>query len=343
MLPDKTNPREKTLFIGNGLNRCLDIGINWGDLLNDIASTLGVSYNDKIDMPLEFERIVNEYLKRNNTGSGRKDNSATYLNIKKNVASSLSVNGTLGNCVHKNIPFNIVRNIITSNYDTILEQAYDELNRVPFIEPQPNNRIKYLVTSVYDDENIAFYHPHGIRTCANSICLGYEHYMGLVELIRGKSNQKVKNIGNKRLSPPYSMRIHRILDQRDPKTNESWEKFYTSDLAFVGFGLPACESDIWWLLTHRASVYYSNYMQCGDLIKNHIIYYDIIDAYQDEINENYNRYLSPKHILLKDLHVEVRLIGRRKHEEESNSYENAYNAILSELKDPNNWRPGPRF
>ncbi len=50
------------LLICNGLTKCLPSGIPWGNLLENIANQYGVSYNPDIAMPLEFERIVNEYL-----------------------------------------------------------------------------------------------------------------------------------------------------------------------------------------------------------------------------------------------------------------------------------------
>ena len=49
---------DKTLLIGNGLNRTLKSSISWEDLLDDIANEYGVEHIDNLPMPLEFERIV---------------------------------------------------------------------------------------------------------------------------------------------------------------------------------------------------------------------------------------------------------------------------------------------
>ena len=35
------------------------------------------------------------------------------------------------------------------------------------------------------------------------------------------------------------------------------------------------EIDIWWLLTYRASLYYSNRYNCRNLIANRIVYHDV--------------------------------------------------------------------
>ncbi len=331
---------ENTLFVGNGLNRCLEGGIAWGDLLENIAIQLGVSYNKEIEMPLEFERIVNEFLKKSN--GSRIDMSPTYYAIKAQISAAMQAPVTLGTCVHKSIPFNKIRNIITSNYDLILEQAYYETEKKTFAQgPIPKNVTKYLLGVTNDDEKIAFYHPHGIVTVPSTICLGYEHYMGLVERIRNSSNSKVKGSTKKPLPLPHELKIQRILNGKDSITNESWEKFYTSNLAFVGFGLWTCESDIWWLLTHRAYLYYSNYENIGDLIKNHITYYDIVNPRLSDVVEKDNHYelknprdyYSDKHKLLEGMHVEVRLrvVGP------TQSYTDVYKSILDELKDEKSW------
>lgn len=340
------NGKKKTLFIGNGLNRCLSNGIAWGDLLKDIAAKYSVPYEKNIEMPLEFERIINEYLKRSNCGPLRQDMTAFYYAIKLDVANAVQYSQPLGKCVHKNIPFKIIDNIVTTNYDTILEQAYYEYNGKKYSCPEVSKKhIKYYLNPTLSDENVTFYHPHGIVTHPSSICLGYEHYMGLVETIRDKSNSKAKkdSKGNN-LSTP-GMKIARILNGDDPLTNESWEQFYTSDMAFIGFGLPNCESDIWWLLTHRAYLYYSDYQIAGDLIDNHIIYYDVVTpdtkiTIDDVVFKNgHYEFVNPvasysnKHKLLSGMHVEVRLriVGP------DQTYEDVYKSILEELSDKASW------
>ncbi len=345
---------QHTLFIGNGLNLCLKGSISWGDLLGKTANQLGVIHDPNIEMPLEFERIINEFLKKCNLGDNRTDMSGTYYAIKAQISAAMQISGSLGNCIHKSIPFDIINNIITTNYDMVLEQAYYEKKGQIFTLPSSiNKKTKYYLQPTMSDEIITFYHPHGIITHPSSICLGYEHYMGLVETIRSKSNAKTKKDSQGNFLPVREMKISRILRGDDPYTNESWEKFYTSDMAFIGFGLPSCESDIWWLLTHRAYIYYSNHDLIGDYIKNHIIYYDVINLEQNEYNYNeiiegkYNclEYKNPrehynnKHKLLDGMHVEVRLriIGPNK------TYEDVYRSILDELSDLSSWKPSDGF
>ena len=73
---------DKTLLIGNGLNRTLKSSISWEDLLDDIANEYGVEHIDNLPMPLEFERIVNTILRKSSNPS-----SQIYNDIKKKIAN----------------------------------------------------------------------------------------------------------------------------------------------------------------------------------------------------------------------------------------------------------------
>ena len=53
---------DNCLLIGNGLNRTLKSSIAWSDLLEEIAVDFCVEHVSDIPLPLEFERIVNDYL-----------------------------------------------------------------------------------------------------------------------------------------------------------------------------------------------------------------------------------------------------------------------------------------
>lgn len=122
--------------------------------------------------------------------------------------------------------------------------------------------------SVGKINGIDFFHAHGCIIAPTTICLGYEHYMGTIEKIRNDINRAPKDIGCKNIAA--------ILKGIIEPANTWAEKFYTSDVHIIGFGLYECEADFWWLLTHRASMYYAN--EGGqDLIRNTIMYYDVFD------------------------------------------------------------------
>lgn len=72
---------EKTLLIGNGLNRTLQFSISWSELLCDIAKEHNVEYIPDLPMPLEFERIINTILKKSDVPNSQKTKLLTMMSL----------------------------------------------------------------------------------------------------------------------------------------------------------------------------------------------------------------------------------------------------------------------
>ena len=233
---------ENTLLVGNGLNRTIS-DIAWGNLLESIASVFDVEYNPKISMPLEFERIVNARMKKNFDSPTV---NSTISSAKKMVADEIKKFTLPHEAIHRNLPKLNMNNVITTNYDYMLEYAFDDGYKY-------DNTLlkKYLFENTCTINGTDFYHIHGVCHNTNSMCLGYEHYMGLVEHLRADLNTKKDN----KLT---EMAIKRILYGEDSPKNTWGEKFYTSNIAIVGLELSDAEADLWWLITHRAFLYYSD-------------------------------------------------------------------------------------
>lgn len=311
-----SNNYETTLFIGNGLNRTLTGGVEWSQLLKKISEKYHTDFYKNQDMPLEFERIINEYLQNSKNVFYEKDRKDIYKNIKSEIANIVMNADLDDDCIHKSIPFDSVNNIITTNYDHLLEKAYVKTSIIPLDNKNISN-IKYLNErfAYSEDEKISYFHAHGSMKYPNTICLGYEHYMGIVEHLR-----KSINSGKKK------MRIIKILKGEDNPQNTWGEKFYTSNMAIVGFGLPSCETDIWWLLNHRAYLYNTNYDNIRSFLNNKIVYYEIVNDDFFDNDKDYNS-IKYKHKLLENLHVDVKVKKLVK-----NDYKLKYQEILDEVK-----------
>ncbi len=310
---------ENTLFIGNGLNRCLSNGVAWANLLEETANKYQTSFFADTEMPMEFERIVNEYLQNSystNIGLDRKD---IYKEIKENIAQLVTSDVLDENSIHKKIPFGSIQNIITSNYDFLLEEAIGSVNWIKF---KKNKKYLEEKTATSQDGKISIFHAHGMANYPDTICLGYEHYMGVVERLRSSINRNHKKAKD--------IDICEILTKRTKEKNTWGEKFYTSNVAFIGFGLPFCETDIWWLLTHRAYLFNTNNNQIRNALKNTIVYYDIIEEGKKE-----DAKLLYKHRLLENLHVVVRT--KRKTQDES--YTEKYRDMFNEIENGSCWEP----
>ncbi len=73
---------QEAILVGNGLNRALDERDSWNSLLERVAKSRNIEFCKTISMPLEFERIVNEYLKIESSPSPK-----IYNDIKKEIAT----------------------------------------------------------------------------------------------------------------------------------------------------------------------------------------------------------------------------------------------------------------
>lgn len=310
---------DNCLLIGNGLNRCLDSGIPWGNLLKEIAEERAVDYCPDISMPLEFERIVNNCLKKE-----KKPTNNIYMEIKKAVSDKIRFAKITGDTPHNELKKLPIQSIITTNYDTLLEQVFDK-NYV--IENIPSGT-KYLTKETTTIQSIKFYHPHGIALYPKTICLGYEHYIGITQKLRGEINTTKKNVGKKN--------IYSLLAGNAESINIWGKLFYTSNIGIIGLGLYDCEVDLWWLLTHRASLYYSDYEGIRDLLKNRIVYYSVVDDITkvDDFEEKQRlSAIKSQHYKKKLLEGEHVIVKEYLLSENDNSYVRAYLRIFEDIKE----------
>ena len=335
---------ERSLLVGNGLNRCLEGGIAWGSLLEEIAKKYKVNYNNEILMPLEFERILNACMEKEaKENNNQEDLSSLYRTIKEQIADRMKKASLPEESIHKNIPYSSFNNILTTNYDLLLEKALEKaLPHNKIINTIIGSNEKYIFHETAQIDEILFFHPHGIVNSPDSICLGYEHYMGVVEKLRnnyngmisGKSKRDQGRIKKLEEGKIREKRICRILREIDAPLNEWGEKLYTSDVYIVGLGLTECESDLWWLLTHRASLYYSNYHSIRDVLKNKIIFYDVIndikadDSEEEEYRSRQEQSQRNRHDLLRHTHVEVVTYSLNKYE---GNYKSIYEEVFKQI------------
>lgn len=305
------------LFVGNGLNRCLKSRVSWGDLLEGIAQSFNIKYEKEISFPMEFERIVDTYLAEH---SEEKDE--IYRKVKGLIVEKIRDYKLPKDAIHRKIIDLNIDGILTTNYDYLLEYVYSTNFKQKDLT---TNKYLFNKTSTQKllnrENNIDFYHVHGMLNSVQSICLGYEHYMGIIEKIRKEINSKENNAKE-------NMKIKKILCGEAERNNTWSELFYTSNIYIVGFGMYECESDIWWLLTHRAYLYYSDYCGLKHKIQNHIVYYNTVTEEEQDKPENLNKIK-----LLKSYHVEV--VEHDVHKDEAGlqfDYIAAYDEVLKDIK-----------
>lgn len=291
-----------SILIGNGLNRCLSNGVSWGDLLQSITDKYEVEHNPEISFPMEFENIANQILHKEQYYS---KGDLIYTELKMKIINLIDSLDDKEFSLHRKFMNLPVKSVFTTNYDYLLEKNTDiNFSKSLYYRKNIVGNNKYNLNQKIHVVNKDFYHIHGEMWYPQSICLGYEHYSGTLQNLRTALSSKTKGI------PKIALAL-----SNNTSVNIWAEKFFTDNIYIVGLGLSDSEIDLWWLLTYRAYLYYSNRASMHKYIKNKIVYYDI------GIEENKNLKFT-----LTNQHVEYRLI-------KSEKYKEAYENICDEIKD----------
>lgn len=298
---------KSSLFIGNGLNRSIISNIAWNDLLQNIAEEYGVLHNTNISFPLEFESIANQILKAASTPSPD-----IYLDLKKKIIQQIDKAVLPMAAPHYAFTKLPVDSIFTTNYDYLVENSLNpEFNcaNYPDTANMSNNRYNLKANRKIVGKTI--YHVHGELKKPRTICLGYEHYAGTLQNMRTELNTESKESG---------LLIRAALLDAGKSTNTWAEKFFSNNVDIIGFGLAQCEIDIWWLLTYRAYLFYSDRDGMRKLINNTITFHDV--GTEPDPNMKY---------ALENIHVQYQF--HKLVQPISDEFYAAYLNIAEELKD----------
>lgn len=287
---------QSALLIGNGLNRCYKGAIPWDKLLERIANEYNVQFNDNNPFPLEFESIANQILDKD-----KRNANEVYDELKARIASMVCSQSPTPNSLQRLFTLDIpADHILTTNYDYMLEKAFTE-EPEPKPSSQDKRETKYSLFRFEKHRGKTFYHIHGEAGKGQSLCLGYEHYAAYLSKMR----EYLK-------APPG---VSEKIFKAEWLKKHSWvDLFFTHDVYIVGLTLETNEIDLWWLLTYRAFLYYSNDAGLRDIMKNRIkIFLTRNNPDQQDLFHN--------------LHVETELIEVR-----DKSYEDAYREIAKKIK-----------
>lgn len=260
-----------SLLLGNGINRCILSEISWGNLLDAIAREYDVKLNQDVSFPMQFECLVNQILKERDIPSD-----SIYSEIKAKISAPL-INARLPMSAPHTAFSTRADCLLTTNYDFLLEQSMDVGLDVSSFPSYPGQNInKYNLRNSYKVGGKEVFHIHGDILRTQSICLGYEHYAGTLQNLRGEVARK-KKIGQEE-KPNIILLLEGMVKSSlsDSSDRTVWaEKFFTDNIHIVGLGLSESEIDLWWLITYRAYLYYSDRFGAKSLIHNRIVYHDI--------------------------------------------------------------------
>lgn len=289
---------DKTLFLGNGLNRTLSSGLSWAELMKRLGSTC--TKNEYVPFPIEFEEIA-----ANRGCKIGKRSSDPYKELRSQISEEIGYIDASGCDCHSAFCDLGMRNVITTNYDEIIESLFSTVRVVK--NPGSSRNILGPISAA---KTIDFYHAHGVASWKNTLCLGHEHYASLIGKIRNEFYSDVDDGAVENLS---------ALVSGERAANRIWpELLFTSDVAIVGLGLDYCEIDLWWLLSLRASLFQpSNHL---DQFANEILYFSVMP-----FNSKESAYETGKLRALDALGVQVQVI-------EASDYREGYFLIADTLR-----------
>lgn len=224
------------LLIGNGLNRCYENDfpdISWSSLLDAIAKTHNVYFDNSNSFPLEFECLVNSIAQ-----SIGESSDTVIQEVKEQIAAKVEKLTPKEGSIHHRYMALPISEVMTTNYDYMLERAHCADAKISKGSPAPKFSMKRNTTI----NGKRFHHIHGEALAATTLCLGYEHYAGYLAAIQNY----VKN----------DLDIKETLFKQPLSDGISWlNLIFTHDIHIVGLTLGVCEIDLWWLLTYRAYLY----------------------------------------------------------------------------------------
>lgn len=254
----KTCLSKDAFLLGNGINRVNDgrkDRYEWGNLLFDLNnwyaddSILNIR---KKPFPMVYDEIVSYSLKREN-----KSESYIKTFIKDKIEKIES------NDRYKNIHEIKQYEILTTNYDYLIEKAIDENWK-----RSPINKLEYLY-SIYRFQNTSHsrvWHIHGEQADSRSLLLGFRHYMNYASKVKSRAELFIGGL-----------KINTIHN------NDSWvDLFFTHNIKIIGLGMLFTEYPIWWLLAYRNQIITSN----PNIDINNKITFLLPSFLMDEENQN---------------------------------------------------------
>ena len=278
------------LFIGNGLNHVDKVAISWDKILATLGSEDTKYISESLGMTLRFEYIdaVSE---------------DKALEIKRKVAKKTGEKASeiigKNNSLHARLMRLPVQSIITTNYDYALELSAD----AAFVPMRSTTERLYSFYRKQRAGGKTVSHIHGECRYPQSICLGFEHYAGMLEKMRSKLVLSTSERNSNKRFHLFDV----LTGLTDP--DDAWYyQFFTNDIYFLGFGFDSSEEDIWWLITYRRRMK----EQYPDLVKNELVLLDTTP--ESKRNDSKEK---AKRTVLKAMDVQIKKQKGRTYKEKS--------------------------
>ena len=232
---------DNALLIGNGINRLTKGEYGWEDFLKKLIGKFcdGHVVHEKDNpkpFPLLYEEIVSHALLKNPEAEKE---------IKEFMKENLvQINPNEGHgLIREVIHRRKINNILTTNYDYIIEQTVDGTEGEKPKQDAGETKYSLCRRKLIKNGNCSIWHIHGELNHPDAIVLGHEHY--------GDTLSKMDDIistGRKTINLPLERLNNRIFDE----VIYTWvDFFFKYNIHIIGLNLYFSEIDLWWLLVYR--------------------------------------------------------------------------------------------
>ena len=222
------NSSNKSLLIGNGINRLSNTSVSWEDILEKLVHTNNFPKEALKDIPntILFECIKLESLSTLHAGE---------VEAQKQIASMLAE--IQPNAYHTRFIESGAKHIFTTNYDYCLEKA------ITTPVASSGNETKYSLFRRKTFNGTSIWHIHGEIDRPKTIMLGFDHYAGCLQKMRKHLVGELE-ANEEQAIAALAGRLSQVKQE-----DLTWiEAFLQNDVDIVGLTLDFTEIDLWWLL-----------------------------------------------------------------------------------------------
>jgi len=296
----------KTLLLGNGLNRAIDKDrASWPSLLLKLEklSDIPIANFENKPLPLVFEQM-----RLNAMYMGQNPN--RLLESVSRILSIYTENKL------EEIYSKITKNVLSTNYTHLPFFCHEKRLNIPKQKfPNINENTHSLFRS-YQYKNLSVWNIHGSVHIHTSILLGHNQYAKYLAQIR---DYLYKGVKYSKAPTPYKSTL--LTPNPDFKFDSadkvySWvDLFLRDEIHVVGFGMDFTENILWWLLAEKLALQLKYPSKVGPFI----YYKVIVKDHQETIRQQAVMEM-------------MRDIGVRIIEVEAETYYDGYVNIANKLK-----------
>ncbi len=284
----------KSILIGNGLNRCEVDNISADDIISRLSNDC-IKNETGLSFSLRFESLIN-------------DRSLNIEDVFLKIRDELKILNKQDNEIYKHYKslFLEFDSIITTNYDFAIENNIFDNNKPQTKAIGKNKGYEYI-----SKDYKKIFHIHGDLNHYSNFCLGFYGYQ---KYVRSSISNLKQNLNRYQNDKDAFINIHKSLP-------ESIYSLLVNDIYILGLNLYESELLLWNTLTIRKELIRLGVFECCNQPINKIVFYQ---SYENEEPKEIKKFYS-------NFSIDSRFIKLEKNDYKG-FYMNALKEIDKDLK-----------